>query len=284
MQFSYTAVLGGVLLKNHPDFDLSQTLDCGQCFRWFPTEQGGWSGVAMGHSLNIQIQHSDLLFQDISLSEFEQIWIPYFDLAMDYSKIRESLCEIHPVLKQAASYAQGIRIIRQDPWEALCTFIISQNNNIPRIRGIVDRLCREFGSYENGIYTFPTPERLSSLCVEDLAPLRSGFRAKYILSAAQKIACGEISLSEISTLPLNEARDRLTTIYGVGVKVAECALLYGFHRLDAFPLDVWMKRAMQELFGGMNPQNFGPYAGIAQQYIFHYSRQHPELFSEKRAV
>lgn len=253
-------------------FDLAATLTCGQCFRWRQREDGSFSGVAFGRPLTISEKTAQQAAAD-------PLWRSYFDFDLDYGAIRRELSALSPELKTASSFAPGIRILRQDPWEALCSFILSQNNNIPRIMGIVDRLCEGFGEpLPEGGFSFPGPERLAGLSVEDLAPLRCGFRAKYVLDAARRVAGGELPLSEIAALPLPEARQALQQIQGVGPKVAECALLYGMHRLDAFPLDVWMHRAMDTLFPGKSPEFFGPWAGIAQQYIFHYSRCHPELF------
>lgn len=253
-------------------FDLAATLTCGQCFRWREGEDGSFSGVAFGRTLTVSEESAGQAAED-------PLWRSYFDLDLDYGAIRRELSALSPELETAASFAPGIRILRQDPWEALCSFILSQNNNIPRIIGIVDRLCENFGEpLPEGGFSFPEPERLAGLSVEDLAPLRCGFRARYVLDAARRVAGGELPLDEVAVLPLPEAREALRTIDGVGPKVAECALLYGMHRLDAFPLDVWMRRAMQTLFPGKSPDFFGPFAGIAQQYVFHYSRLHPELF------
>ena len=200
-------------------------------------------------------------------------------MSLDYGKIRKQISGIHPILSEAAEYAPGIRILRQEPWEALCTFIISQNNNIKRIKGIVARLCESFGEeIARGEYAFPTAKKMSELSVDDLAPLRAGFRNRYLVDAAQKVSSKEVDLKKCFTLPYDEARTELMKITGVGVKVADCTLLFGFHRIEAFPVDVWMKRAMERLFPDMTASDFGEYAGIAQQYIFHYSRMHPELF------
>ena len=198
----------------------------------------------------------------------------------DYAGVRAQLCQAHPDLTKMAEFAPGIRLLRQDPWEALCSFIISQNNNIPRIQGIVQRLCQHFGQRTPDGFLFPTPERMAALTVEGLAPLRSGFRAKYLLSAAQLVSAGQVDLEALRVMPMEEARASLMQIVGVGPKVAECALLYGLHRLEAFPMDVWMKRAMAALFPGYQPEDFGEYAGIAQQYIFHYSRSNPKIFTD----
>ena len=174
------------------------------------------------------------------------------------------------------AYAPGIRVLHQPAWEALAAFIMSQNNNVPRIKGIIERLCTAFGDPLAWGYDFPPPERLAGLGEEDLRVLRCGWRWEYLLDAAEKVASGLLPLDQVAVLPLPEARQALQSIKGVGPKVAECVLLYGMGRLEAFPLDVWMKRAMKILFPGKKPEDFGPYAGIAQQYIFHYCRTHPD--------
>lgn len=264
-------------------FDLRQTLDCGQAFRWrelsHVEDTCVWEGAAFGRALKL-LQNQDSILLFCSEEEFDTVWRKYFDLDTDYEEKRRRLSVISPVLAEASSYAPGIRILRQDPWEALCSFLISQNNNIPRIKGIIERFCQTFGSPIPGssFFSFPAPEILASLCPEDLAPLRAGFRAKYLLDAARKVAGGEISLEEISRESAVLGRTELQKILGVGPKVAECTLLYGYHKTDCFPMDVWMKRAMAVLLPGHSAEDFGEDAGLAQQYLFHYSRMHPELF------
>jgi N-glycosylase/DNA lyase len=253
-------------------FDLSLCLDCGQAFRWSEVEPELWHGVAFGRYLKLGLKDGALTLYNTSAEDFDNIWRDYFDFDRDYGKIITEISE-NEVLASAAGFADGIRILRQEPWEALCSFIISQNNNIPRIKGIVERLCENFGEeIAEGFYSFPSAERLASLTVEDLAVLRSGFRAKYILDAARKVASGEIDLEALKTEELDDAREKLMTIYGVGAKVADCTLLFGLSHIDAFPKDVWIKRAMAKLFDGELPACAVPYAGIAQQYIFHYAR------------
>lgn len=259
-------------------FDLPQTLECGQCFRWNRGPDGSYTGVASGRVLNISGENFSEVIRD-------PFWKHYFDFELDYEKIRLQLAESDPVLARAAEFAPGMHILNQNPWEALCSFIISQNNNIPRIKGIVARLCDAFGAeIGEGAHDFPTADRLAALSEDDLSVVRCGFRARYLLDAAKKVAGGEVDLEQVRRLPLDEARAKLMTIVGVGPKVADCALLYGLHRLDAFPMDVWMKRAMRMLFPGKKPESFGQYAGIAQQYIFHYSRMNPGLFSEEESA
>ena len=266
-------------INNINDLDLAQTLDCGQAFRWKAQADGSFTGVAHGKLITFRMDGSTLNIDGAEDDDFEQIWKNYLDLNLDYGSIRTELSELHPVLKEASQFAPGIRILNQEPWEALCSFIISQNNNIPRIKGIVERLCQNFGDQiKDDFYTFPTAEKIAEMTPEQLAPIRAGFRARYIIDGAKKVASGEVNLEAVRNMEIDEARRELMKITGVGVKVADCTLLYGLHRLDCFPLDVWMKRAMAVLFPEMKPTDFGKYGGIAQQYIFHYSRMHPELF------
>ena len=254
-----------------PGFSLADTLDCGQAFRWKETGENTFSGIHRGHFLTVSQPGDRIRFDGVTEEEFAGIWAPYFDLDTDYDSMK-AVFSADPVLKEACGFCGGIRLLRQNPWEALCSFIISQNNNIPRIKGIIDRLCRQFGEPCGEDFAFPSPERLAACSLEELAPLRAGFRAKYILDAAQKVADGTVDLTKIPALPMVEARESLMQIKGVGVKVAECALLYGFHRLDAFPVDTWIKKALAEYY----PDGFPAFAeprGVAQQFLFHYIRQ-----------
>ncbi|MFI3206640.1 MAG: DNA glycosylase [Clostridia bacterium] len=257
-------------------FELGETLDCGQAFRWKETD-GVWTAVAFDKLLSIKKEDSELVLS-CTKDEYETIWKKYFDIETDYEKIKKEIEKVSPVLKDAIKYAPGIRILRQEPWEALCSFIFSQNNNIPRIKGIVERFCDNFGEDISGHKAFPKAEKIASLCEEELAPIRSGFRAKYIMSAADFVASGKINLNDLYTMPLDEAKNELMKIKGVGPKVSDCVLLYGLYRTECFPLDVWMKRAMEVLLPNNKPEDFGKNAGIAQQYIFHYSRMNADLF------
>lgn len=276
--------MSGRFLSPAP-FDLAQTLDCGQAFRWreLPGEGGlsRWEGAAFGKYLRLE-QQGDRVWFCCPEEDLASTWRAYFDLDEDYGAKRAALSGMSPALGEAAAFAPGIRILRQEPWEALCSFIISQNNHIPRIKGIIDRLCQLLGEPIPGTAwrAFPTAQRLAGCSLEDLAPLRAGFRAKYLLDAARKVRDGQVDLRKATQAPLEEAREELRKIFGVGPKVAECALLYGCHRTECFPLDVWMKRAMATLLPGRRPEEFGENAGLAQQYLFHYSRLHPELFEE----
>lgn len=257
-------------------FDLKNTFDCGQCFRWNEAPDGSYSGIVRGKSLRIFRCDGSVILEGCTEEDFNNIWKDYFDLDESYDSIRRKITALCPELLGAVESIHGIRILRQEPWEALCSFIISQNNNIPRIKGIVTRLCEGFGTQCSGGYGFPSAETIAKLTVDDLAPLRSGFRARYIIDAAQKVSSGQVDLEKMRTAPIENCRKELMTITGVGAKVAECTLLYGLHRLEAFPIDVWMKKALSTLFSGTTPESLGAYAGVAQQYIFHYSRLNPE--------
>lgn len=255
------------------DFDLPHTLDCGQAFRWRCDENGLWSGVAFNNFLSLKkLSDGTVVLFNTTKEDFENIWCDYFDLNRDYKSIILKLSQ-NDVLKRACEYSYGIRILNQEPFETLCSFIISQNNNIKRIKGIIERLCENFGEKtDNGYYTFPTPQKIASLTIDDLAVLRSGFRAKYLIDAAKKVSNGEVKLENLKKLPLDEARNELMKILGVGPKVADCCLLFSHGHTDAFPKDVWIKRAISVLFNGELPKEAENYAGIAQQYIFFYAR------------
>jgi N-glycosylase/DNA lyase len=277
---NYEVINNGIAVHNIKSLNLAETLDCGQSFRWAENSDHTFTGVAYGKVLTVKLIDTTLYIYNTNEKDFLNIWKNYFDLELDYDIIKKEISTIHPVLKEAAKYAPGIRILQQEPWEALCTFIISQNNNIKRIKGIVDRLCTTFGTQIQGTdhFAFPSAKSLAVLSPDDLAPIRAGFRNKYIIDAAQKVANNEVNLEICRTLEYDSAREELCKIKGVGNKVADCTLLFGMHRIEAFPMDVWMKRAMEKLFPNMTPEDFGKYAGIAQQYIFHYSRMNPQLF------
>lgn len=250
-------------------FDLAKTLDCGQAFRWKRQPDGSFVGAALSHAAKITQQNDEITI--ISDAD-ESFWRGYFDVDTDYQAIIEGLSQVEQ-MKEPCRLCGGIRVLRQDGWEALASFIISQNNNIKRISGIIERLCESFGDEIGmGLYSFPSAERLAALTADDLAPLRCGFRARYLIDAAQKVASGEVALSELYTMPIDDARKRLKTIVGVGNKVADCALLFGFYRVECFPVDVWIRRALEEFFPSGIPEAMLPYAGIAQQFIFDYMR------------
>ncbi|MDR1101516.1 MAG: DNA-3-methyladenine glycosylase 2 family protein [Clostridiales bacterium] len=253
---------------------LDDTFNCGQCFRWNKQEDGSYLGVAGDKPAKVS-QEGDCVCIDSPVDNLD-FWREYFDADRDYSVIGAQILnslppetDIYDVFKKAIEFGGGIRILKQDLWETLCSFIISQNNNIPRIKGIIDRLCRQFGGEigfgESVCYSFPPPEKIFDV---DLSEIRSGFREKYIKNAAVNAMDG--ILESADSLPSQQARELLKKINGVGDKVADCVLLFAYHRLEIFPQDVWIKRAVSDL--GVQHGAFGEYAGIAQQYLFHYYR------------
>lgn len=244
------------------DFDLAETLDCGQAFRWEATADG-FAGHFLNRFLEITKEKDYFVFHDTSEEDFLNVWAEYFDFYTDYGELKRLFSQ-DSVLEKACKFAGGIRLLKQDSWETLVSFIISQNNNIPRIKGIISRFC------ENG--GFPTAEKMATETVDTLGCLRAGFRAKYLIDAGKKVSSGAVDLKSVSELPMDEARSVLRTITGVGPKVAECVLLYGMYRVEAFPVDVWIKRVLAEYYPDGFPEEFAPYAGIAQQYLFHYIR------------
>lgn len=269
-----------IIVKNISSFDLGQIFDCGQCFRWEKISENGYSGIAFGKHLSIFQASNDIYFKNTSIEDFENIWKNYFDFSFDYKNLKKEFVKIDPILKKAVETYPGIRILKQDPWEALCSFIISQNNNIPRIKKIISKFCENFGKKIEGGYTFPSAGKVASLTEEDLSIIKSGFRAKYILDAAKKVYLREVDLEKISKTPVETAKNELMKIKGVGPKVADCVLLYGMHKLEAFPLDIWMKKVMETFFKDKTLDIFGKYAGIAQQYLYHYTRTNPKILQK----
>ncbi len=270
--FKVTEIGGDLHIKGLACFDIADTLDCGQAFRWSELESGKWSGIAAGRELVIYRENDEVILENITEADFQSFWRGYFDLDRDYSEVIAAISG-NEILKKASEVGGGIRILRQEPWEALCSFIISQNNNIPRIKGIISRLCENFGEKVGSGYSFPTAEKIACLSVEDLAVLRCGFRAKYIIDGAKKYSSGEIDEEVLYHGNIEDARKELEKILGVGPKVADCTLLFGYSRIEAFPRDVWIKKAMEVFFKGELPAVAMPYAGIVQQYLFHYARK-----------
>lgn len=261
------------VVLEHSGLSLRHTFSCGQCFRFVP-EGDGYAGVAMGRPLFLKQQGSQTLFY-CSKEEFEALWRGYFDLDRDYEPAHRLLAQ-DSYTKAAMEFGHGLRLLRQEPWETLCSFLISQCNNIPRIQAIIDALCRLCGEpVEYGgrtFYAFPTPEAVARQGLESLASIRAGYRAKYILSAAQRITAG-VSLERIAAMETEEARRAVMEFDGVGRKVADCFLLFGAHKWDVFPVDTWMKKAAPHHGGQADGRGFGKVAGLAQQYIFYYARE-----------
>ena len=264
-------------IKRPDNFDIEQIFDCGQCFRFgkHPEKSDTYCGVAFGKYLEITQSENEIIF-NCDESAFHDNWHSFLDLDNNYSLYIDSFKD-DKVLYEASLFSSGIRLLKQDPWETLCSFIISQNNNIPRIKGIIENMSKAFGeSFEqegNTYYSFPTAKALCDAGEEKIFSLKTGFRAKYIYDAASKIVSGEINLDAIFDMDLESAMQTLMKIKGVGPKVASCVLLFGFSKYDAFPIDVWVKKILANYYSDGIPSHLsGKHAGIAQQYLFYYER------------
>jgi len=276
----------GIIVDNIRDFNPVHIFECGQCFRWIKEQNGSYTGVANGRVVNVDVCKDKLIINNTNLQEFKDIWFEYFDLGRDYSIIKEKLAE-DEVMKKAIEFGYGIRILKQDIWETLISFIISANNRIPMIMKSVYLLSKTYGTeitYNgNKYYTFPGPEKLSGSCIEELEACRVGFRCKYLLETSAIIKNRQVLLEKLESMDTFKAREELKKLPGVGNKVADCTLLYSGVKTDVFPTDVWVKRVMEVLFFGREAtlaeiqefaeKKFGPLRGIAQQYLFYYARE-----------
>ena len=268
-----------LILTGIKNFIPAQILDCGQCFRWL-SSNNSYIGITHGRRLEITLETGrvdKLILKNVTRDEFETIWCDYFDLGRDYGELRR-IYAADATLNEAITFSPGLRLIRQDPWEVLVTFILSQNSNIPRIKGMVARLCEIFGAAvpggnsTGGGFSFPTPEALATLSADDLSAVKCGYRDKYIIDAARRVAEGRLNLENLQNKPSEDVRRALMEVSGVGPKVADCVLLYGFGRVERYPLDVWMKRVMAKYYPEGFPRELEDTAGIAQQFLFHYAR------------
>lgn len=249
--------------------------DSGQCFRLTETEPGRFRLTALGRCLTAEETPAGTAFF-CSPAEFQSLWSAYFDLDTDYRRFREAVPPEDPYLTDAVRFGTGIRILRQEPWETLVSFIISQRKNIPAIRRSVELLCRRCGQPlpdSPGLFAFPSPQAVAALPPDALAACSLGYRAGYIHAAAERIADGQLDLAALAGTDDDTLRRALQSVPGVGVKVANCVMLFGFHRLTGFPVDVWMERVLREQYGGT--LDLSPYAGfegVVQQYLFYYAR------------
>ncbi len=276
------------IISNIKDFDLDHIFDCGQCFRWERQADGSYIGTAMGRITRMSCDGTELTIDNCSSEDVNNIWKKYLDLDTDYGIIKASLAANDDMIKKASDYGYGIRILKQDFWETVVSFIISQNNNIPRIKGCIESLCSSFGKktgeYEGKeYYDIPEPEVMANLSPEDLAPVRLGYRAPYLIETAkQMIRQGGPEAVKRRLLDEKDPIEKLCGFCGVGPKVASCISLFGLGRTDAFPIDVWMRRVMNRLYDidendmksmkKYAEDHFGKYGGIAQQYLFYYIR------------
>ncbi len=285
-----------VLIDGVDRFDVSKVFDCGQSFRFDRVEstrhENEFAGCACGKYISVAQDGERLYIYNITLDEYYERFEHFLALDRDWGEIDRDILSLsdNPTLKEAVEVSSGIRILKQEPWEAICSFIISQNNNIPRIKKIIAALSQKCGKRvdismmdghiadlhienEGNFYSFPSALEILPLGVDGLFALKTGFRAKYIFDAAEKMSRGEIDMSILENSATNEAISHLCSVKGIGPKVASCALLFGFARLDAFPIDVWIKKVMAKYFDAdFEPSELGSFAGVAQQYLFYYER------------
>lgn len=271
------------ILWRGPDFSLAETLESGQCFRFEKNGEKGCYTVFAGDRAGVFMQKGKELFLCDGKMEDAPFWCQYFDLERDYGGLKKRLADGDSVMSEAAAFAPGIHLLRQEFFETLISFILSQNNHIPRIRGLISRLCIAYGKNMGGWYSFPTLERLARADEDSLRRLGCGFRAGYIMDAVKKVSAGGYSAEELEILPTKDLRVRLMEIRGVGQKVADCVMLFSLGRYEVFPADVWIRRIMEMAYLGGETVSlralqekaaecFGAEAGFAQQYLFHYGR------------
>ena len=268
-----------IKLEKIDHLDLEQTFLCGQCFRWEKDENGVFYGIAGDSVAKMYYKQPNSIYIESSNPDLK-FWSHYLNLSCDYNLIGQDLSK-DDVLLPCVNAGKGIRILRQDLWETIVSFIISANNNIPRIKKIINMFCKLYGTkieFDGKIfYGFPKPETIAALNLEDLSEIRAGFRDKYILDAAKKVVSGEINLGKLPQLSNEESKKELMKINGIGPKVADGILLFALGRHDIFPYDVWTKRIIADIYGTDEKdlqrfvsEKFGRYAGIAQQYLYYY--------------
>jgi len=279
------------LVKEIDSFEPKDIFECGQCFRWNREENGSYTGVFSDCVLNVEKCEGNIVFNGNENVTEEKI-NEYFDLNRDYSKIKKELSKVDNNLLEATNFGSGIRILNQDLWETIISFIISANNNIPRIKGIIEKISKKYGKEikfnEKSYYEFPTPKELSKATVEDLKNLGLGFRDVRVYETTQMINSKEFDLDELYTLDTKQAQEKLLTLSGVGPKVADCILLFStLKRFDVFPIDVWVRRVMNDLYIHEQDEKklnknyirkiadtkFGTLEGMAQQYLFYWKRE-----------
>ena len=281
------------ILDDCKSFELNHIFECGQCFRWDREIDGSYTGVFGNNLLNVSKNDNSIIFKGMCEKDIKETCIQYFDLNRDYEKIKLELSKIDDNLKTSIEYGNGIRILNQNLWETIISFIISANNNIPRIKGIINRISQKYGKeivYNNKkYYTFPTPEELAKASVEDLRNVGLGFRDIRVYKTTQKIYNKEFNLEKLQQEKDTKIiREKLLTLDGVGPKVADCIILFStLKRFDVFPIDVWVRRVMNELYiknedetkvnkkdiEQLAREKYGNLAGIAQQYLFFWKRE-----------
>ena len=285
-----------IIIKNIEDFEPKHIFECGQAFRWYLEDDGSYTIVHRNRILNIKREGEDIILSNTNRSEFQRVWYNYFDLDRDYGKIKKQLSK-DPILEEAIEFGKGIRILNQDPFETTISFIISANNQIPRIKKSIELISKKYGeeipiydstspSYKTShkYFSFPKAEVLAKAKEKNLEEnCKVGYRAKYIVNTSNMISTGQIELAKLFKLPTEEAQELLMQLPGVGPKVSNCILLFSLNKNDAFPVDVWVKRVMEYFYFKKDTklkdisiygkEKFGTLGGFAQQYLFYYARE-----------
>ena len=277
-----------VVIENIKDFDPKHIFECGQCFRWHKQEDDSYTGVAMGKVINVKKEGETVYIDNTNIKDFNDIWIEYFDLETDYTEIKNTLKKMDEYLDKACEFGWGIRILKQDSWEMLISFIISSNNRIPMIQRAINNLSQNYGDYigeyrGEKYYAFPTPKQLSKASIEDIRACQTGFRDKYIKATTDAVTNDNEDIKKLRNVSTEECLKKLTSFNGVGPKVGDCIALFGMQKYDTFPVDVWVKRVMQEFYVSEDMSlpkirryavdKFEDLSGFAQQYLFYYARE-----------
>ncbi len=282
-----------ITLKNMDSFEPKDIFECGQCFRWNRQKDGSYEGVFGNNIVNLKKQKNDIIMEGMCQNDIKQTVEEYFDLNRDYNKIKQTLAKIDQNMETSIQYGQGIRLLNQDLWETIVSFIISANNNIPRIKGIIERLSQKYGTKirwnEKDYYTFPTPEQLKEVSIQEYRDLGLGFRDKRLYETTHLVLEKQVDLEVMKKNPNTlEVKEQLLTLSGVGPKVVDCILLFSsLKRLEVFPIDVWVRRVMNDLYVKQKDETkvskkqiekiahekFGAVAGLAQQYLFYWRRE-----------
>lgn len=291
MDFNYVeeTVIDGfptVIVKDIENFELAHIFECGQCFRWNKTKNGSYIGVAFGRVIEVEKKDSDIYIYNSTEEDFQKIWVEYFDLYRDYSEIKNILKK-DSLLEKSVIFGEGIRLLQQEPLEIIISFITSANNRIPMIKRAIENISKAWGEpleYKGKTYyAFPTIEKLKDVKEEDIEPCGVGFRGKYIVDTVNKIYRNEYDIEQIKSATDDECHKQLQNFMGIGPKVADCIMLFSMGKYSAFPVDVWVKRAMQHFYlapdvslkkiRDFGRDKFGPLSGFAQQYLFYYARE-----------
>ena len=278
-----------IIIKGVRNFELNHIFDCGQCFRWIRNTDDSYTGIAYGKVIELSKDGDNVIIENTNEIDFQKIWVNYFDLYRDYDQVKEILYK-DTALQEAIKFGNGIRILNQEPFETLISFIISSNNMIPRIKGSIMKISEKWGEeivYKgNKFYTFPKPQDLKNATIEDLKQCGTGFRAKYLYNTIQEILkCIDLTydLENIAASKEDDCYKSLQNFMGVGPKVADCIMLFSMGKSSSFPVDVWVKRAMSYFYDvpgnsfkqvrSFAQDKFGELSGFAQQYLFYYVRE-----------